>query len=185
MTSEPPTSSDELEPDAGTERFVELLGSHERELFSYVFALAGSWDDAQEIMQRVRIRLWQQFSTYDDSRPFGAWGRAVAYYLVLAHRKEKSRDRVFFSERVMELLDETFQQQPDQLRNDRRDALLSCLEGLRRDHRQLISRFYTREEGIAEVARQLGMQANALRQSVFRIRKSLWGCIQRKLQSVT
>ncbi len=84
-----------------TEQFVQLLGAHEREIFSYVFSLTGNWNDAQELMQRVRIRMWQQFSQYDDSKPFGAWGRAIAYYLVLAFRKEKSRQRTYFSEQIL------------------------------------------------------------------------------------
>ena len=76
------------EPANPDRRFVEILGAHERELFGYIFSLTSNWDDSQEVMQRLRIRLWEQFDRYDASRPFGAWARAVAYYLVLAFRKE-------------------------------------------------------------------------------------------------
>ena len=43
------------------QRFVELLGAHERELFGYIFSLTANWDDSQEVMQRLRIRVWEQF----------------------------------------------------------------------------------------------------------------------------
>jgi hypothetical protein len=66
------------------QRFVEILGAHERELFGYIFSLTANWDDSQEVMQRLRIRVWEQFDRYDQARPFGAWARAIAYYLVLA-----------------------------------------------------------------------------------------------------
>src|SRR5262245_3143405 len=90
------------------QRFVELLGAHARELFGYIFSLTANWDDSQEIMQRLRIRIWEQFERYDQERPFGAWARAIAYYLVLAFRKERSRQREFFTERVIQLLDEAY-----------------------------------------------------------------------------
>ena len=85
-------ASNSLSPPASdpkTEQFLKLLGAHERSLFAYVYAIAPNWQDAEEIMQRVRIRIWQQFAQYDEARDFNAWARAIAYYLVLAYRKEK------------------------------------------------------------------------------------------------
>ena len=87
-----------------TEQFLKLLGACERSLFAYVYALAPNWQDAEEIMQRVRIRIWQQFDQYEADKSFEAWARAIAYYLVLAYRKEKSRQREFFNERVLEAI---------------------------------------------------------------------------------
>src|SRR5256885_7293338 len=92
-----------------TEQFLKLLGAHERSLFAYVYALAPNWQDAEEIMQRVRIRIWQQFEQYDANKPFDAWARAIAYYLVLAYRKEKSRQREFFAEHVLEAIAAQFE----------------------------------------------------------------------------
>ena len=65
-------------PTPKTEQFLELLGACERSLFAYVYALAPNWQDAEEIMQRVRIRIWQQFDQYDEAKSFDAWARAIA-----------------------------------------------------------------------------------------------------------
>lgn len=168
--------------DANTERFVELLGAHERELFAYVYALTVNWEDAQEIMQRVRIRLWQQFDTYDEAKPFGAWARAVSYYLVLAFRKERSRQREYFAEGVLELVSDTYEQGVDQF-GQRREALLKCLEKLTNEQRGMVDRCYANNEKIVDVADQLGVTSGALRQSLFRIRKSLQDCVRRVVRS--
>jgi DNA-directed RNA polymerase specialized sigma24 family protein len=92
-----------------TEEFLRLLGAHERNLFAYVYALAPNWQDAEEVMQRLRIRIWQQFDQYETDKPFDAWARAIAYYLVLAFRKEKSRQREFFAERILEAVSREFE----------------------------------------------------------------------------
>ena len=73
--------------DTRTLELLSLLGANERSLFAYVCALSPNWQDAEEIMQQVRIRIWQDFDQYDPAKPFGCWARAIAYYLTLAYRK--------------------------------------------------------------------------------------------------
>ncbi len=166
-----------------TERFVTLLGAHERELFSYVYALTMNWNDAMEVMQRLRIRLWQQFDSYEEAKPFGAWARAVAYYLVLAFRKERSRQREYFSEKILELVSDSYDLAADQLAG-RREALLKCLDKLTAEQRTLVDKYYSHNEKLVEIAQQLGTTAGGLRQTLFRIRKSLQECVQRASASI-
>jgi RNA polymerase sigma-70 factor (ECF subfamily) len=172
------------EPAAATrdgQRFVEVLGAHERELFGYIFSLTANWDDSQEIMQRLRIRVWEQFDRYDQERPFGAWARAIAYYLVLAFRKERSRQREYFTERVIQLLDEAYAKSSESIGHSR-EALVDCLEKLAPAKQKMVTEYYS-PGGAAELARTLGMTANSLRQSVHRIRRLLHDCVQRTLRA--
>jgi RNA polymerase sigma-70 factor (ECF subfamily) len=166
-----------------TEQFLNLLGGCERSLFAYVYALAPNWLDAEEIMQRVRIRIWQQFDQYEADKSFEAWARAIAYYLVLAYRKEKSRQREFFSERVMEAIGEQFESQMDQA-SDRRDALLRCLSKLEDRKRDLVTKYYASASDASDsLANAMSMSPNAVRQSLFRIRRVLLDCVQRTMQA--
>ena len=167
---------------ATTERFVTLLGAHERAVFTYIYSLTGNWNDAQEVMQRVRIRIWQQFDQYDDTKPFGPWARAIAYYLTLAYRKERSRQKEFFSESLLEAISTTYGEAFDTL-DDRREALLKCLQKLRSDQRKTIDRYYSRNEPVVDLAARMGLSSGALRQMLFRIRKILHACVERSLQS--
>jgi RNA polymerase sigma-70 factor (ECF subfamily) len=174
------SSADKADPN--TEQFVKLLGAHERNLFAYVYALTPVWQDAEEVMQRVRIRIWQQFSQYDVEKPFDAWARAIAYYLVLAYRKEKSRQREIFSESVLEAVGAQFETHLAQA-TDRRDALLRCLGKLDGNKRDLVTTYYSLTRQTSDViAAKLSMTPNALRQSLFRIRKILLDCVERTLQ---
>lgn len=183
MAAEAPESSAMDYPGPSTEQFLQLLGAHERSLFAYVYSLAPNWQDAEEIMQRVRIRIWQQFEQYDVERPFDAWARAIAYYLVLGYRKEKSRQREFFTERVLEAVSEQFEAHLGQA-GDRRDALLGCLDKLEGRKRDLVTSYYSSARPMSEtIAKQLALTPNALRQSLFRIRKVLLECVERTMQA--
>jgi RNA polymerase sigma-70 factor (ECF subfamily) len=166
-----------------TEQFLTLLGAHERNLFAYVYALTPNWQDAEEVMQRVRIRIWQQFRQYDAEKPFDAWARAIAYYLVLAYRKEKSRQREFFTEQVLEAVSNEFNAHAPEA-SDRRDALLRCLDKLDGRKRELVTTYYSSSRQATEtIAEKLSTTPNALRQSIFRIRKVLMECVQRTMQA--
>jgi RNA polymerase sigma-70 factor, ECF subfamily len=166
-----------------TERFLQLLGANDRGLFAYVYALTANWQDAEEVMQRLRIRVWQQFEEYDENKPFAAWARAIAYYLVLAYRKEKSRQREFFTERILEAVSHRFEAHADRA-SDRREALLGCLEKLDGRKRDLVHEYYSSQKDSAEtIAHKLSMTPNALRQSLFRVRKMLYDCVERTVRS--
>ena len=48
-----------------------------------------NWADADNIVQEVRIRLWQQFDSYDPTKDFGDWARAIAKYQALTYHKRQ------------------------------------------------------------------------------------------------
>jgi RNA polymerase sigma-70 factor, ECF subfamily len=169
-------------PDTRTVELLRLLGTHERGLFAYVYALTPSWQDAEEVMQQVRIRIWQDFDRYDPEKPFGSWARAIAYYQTLTYRKQKSRQREFFSEAILREVSDTYEKMAD-ASTDRRTALLGCLDKLSDRKRHIIESYYQSPEPNANLAESLSMTQNALRQLLFRIRKILFQCIERSLRS--
>jgi RNA polymerase sigma-70 factor, ECF subfamily len=161
--------------------FVQLLGRHERDLFGYIFSLTANWDDSQEVMQRLRIRLWEQFAQYDPARPFDSWARAIAYYLVLSFRKEKSREKLYFTDRVLQTLDRAYAARTSGL-SESREALAACLGKLSEQKQCMITSYYS-PGGPSTLERTLGLNANALRQSIHRIRRSLQQCVQKRLKT--
>jgi RNA polymerase sigma-70 factor (ECF subfamily) len=148
-----------------------------------VYALTPNWQDAEEVMQRVRIRIWQQFDQYDAAKPFDAWARAIAYYLVLAYRKEKSRQREFFTEAILEAVSNQFNAYLESA-DERREALLRCLAKLDTRRRDLVTVYYSSSRHTSDaIATQLSMTPNALRQSLYRIRKILLNCVTRTMRA--
>ena len=110
-----------------------------------------------------------------------AWARAIAYYLVLAFRKERSRQREYFTEQVIQLLDEAYAKSSESV-GQSREALVECLAKLPAAKQKLVTDYYS-PGGAAELARTLGMTANSLRQAVHRIRRMLHECVQRTIRA--
>ncbi|MCG8586694.1 MAG: sigma-70 family RNA polymerase sigma factor [Pirellulales bacterium] len=161
-------------------RFVELLGQHERQLNAYVLALVPNWSDADDIVQQTRIRLWEQFDSYDPSKDFGTWARVVAHYQVLTYRKTVSRASLQLSDQVLDKLADT-KMLPSDTGTARQTYLSECVDEMPEDDRSLLARCYGREETIKGVAVELGRSFNAVRQNLFRMRQRLFDCVERKL----
>jgi RNA polymerase sigma-70 factor (ECF subfamily) len=167
-----------------TEEFLRLLGKHESSLRTYILALVLNWNDAEDLAQEVRMRLWQQFSKYDRTKDFGAWARSIAYYVVLAHRKTVARRKRQFSMQFVALMHRQFEV-AESHEQSRRDALACCLEKLTDRHRELVSECYVGGTTIKDVAVRTGRSIRGLQQTVARIRALLQECVEAVLAKET
>ena len=82
------TIPDDQERDQRYREFVRLLAEHERRLTAYVHALIPLWQDAEDVLQNTKLRLWEQFDSFRPDGDFAAWAIVVATYMVRAHRTE-------------------------------------------------------------------------------------------------
>jgi RNA polymerase sigma-70 factor, ECF subfamily len=167
-------------PGDRTLEFVQLLGEHERALSVFVLALVPHWTDADEIVQKTRIRLWEQFGNYQSGKDFGAWARTIAFYQVQTHRKECKRHVVRFSEKLNEDIALRAAEIPN-LVDDRREALQNCLKKLGRAKRHLIEQYYAATESLHELAERLGRTYASIRKAIYRTQIALSECIETQL----
>ncbi len=159
--------------------FVKLLMQHEDELVRFILPLAGCFDDAREILQSTAVSLWQKFDEYDSEKPFLPWARQFARFEVLAFHK-RERKYVFFSPELMDSLIER-QARLDEESDDRRNALMGCVEKLPEKDRRLLDQRYQQQKTIRQVARESGRSEDALYQSLTRLRRALLDCVEKTL----
>jgi RNA polymerase sigma-70 factor (ECF subfamily) len=164
-----------------TKEFLRLLGSHEERTNAYIFSLVPHWADAQDIIQEVRIRLWEQFDHYDATKDFGVWARTIAYYQVLAYRKTSSRCREQLGLESLELVAKTFDTNVRRFEL-RSSVMRKCIQKLTAAKRRILLRCYSGHETIRQVAESLGRSFETVRKSVFRTRNQLATCIRQELK---
>lgn len=161
--------------------FVQLLAAHERRLGSFVLALVPNWSDAEDIIQETKLRLWEQFETYDSKKDFGTWACAIARYQVLTFRTRSARSRVLFSQELVDRLSQEFTQ-TDAEPDVRLVFLEECVKKLSQWQRNLLLRCCAADYSSQKVATQLGRKAEAIRQALLRIRRKLYRCIEEAQQ---
>jgi RNA polymerase sigma-70 factor (ECF subfamily) len=166
---------------ARTNTFLRLLGNHERMLQLYVLALLPNWSDADDIVQEVRIKLWNEFDRYDADKDFGAWARTIAHYEILAARKKSRRQHARLDQVVLDLIAAEVSKKAASSGENRQSALEYCLAKLDDVRRKILMRYYNGDESLAELAASVDRTPTATKQLVYRVRRTLAECIDRKV----
>jgi len=166
------------------EQFIRIVASHEARLRCYVLSLVPRWADADEIMQEVNVVLWQKFEQFQPDSNFFAWACQIARFKVRDYRRKKSRERVIFSDALVDLLADECVAVADRV-NDSQTALDSCLRKLNPEQRQLIALRYNEDASINQIASSLGRTVGAIYKALERTHQLLHECIKRRLEGAS
>ncbi|MBI1368554.1 MAG: sigma-70 family RNA polymerase sigma factor [Planctomycetes bacterium] len=165
-----------------TARFVQQLTTCQSRVYAYIATLVGDLDQAHDVLQETNLVLWEKSAEYEEGRDFLAWACGVAKYQVLAHRRDRGRDRLRFSDTVTEqLAEETIRESGTA--EDRRRALHGCLNKLPARQHDLLLRRYSPDGSVQAIAAQLGRPVGSISQAIYRIRKALAECVERTMRA--
>jgi RNA polymerase sigma-70 factor (ECF subfamily) len=63
--------------------------------------------DADDILQKTALVMWQNFDTYQMESDFGAWAVGIAQNFVMKLNQRRSDQRIRFSSDIVRFLEET------------------------------------------------------------------------------
>jgi RNA polymerase sigma-70 factor (ECF subfamily) len=186
--SEPAAAAHAVAPDAAVAapdaEFVQIFTRHQRRLYLYILSQVPSPVAAEEILQDANVIIWSKSRQFQPGTNFLAWCTQIANYEILKFRTKRKRDRLTFSDEFIQQVAEEALERSDELER-RRAALLNCIQKLRPSDRELIQLRYAPGETGKNLAETLGRPANSVYQSLGRIRRALWECVQRRLATET
>jgi RNA polymerase sigma-70 factor (ECF subfamily) len=170
------------EQEARYREYVWLLAQHERQLAGYVHALVPRWHDAEDVLQDTKLRLWEQFDTFQPGSNFAAWSCTVAGFMVQTYRKHCQRERVCFSDDLMQRLARYVPMVSATEPDEDLSALIECVKALSKASRNLLRLVCLGQRKIKDVAAELGQTPAATRVALFRIRQALAKCVKKRLK---
>ena len=176
------TDAAHLDPrnNSPSDEFVQLFTRSQRRLYLFILSQIPNPIEAEEVLQETNVVIWKKSRQFRPGTSFSAWACQIARFEVLKYRDTRRRGRLQFSQEFVELLAERAAQDTELL-DRRRVALVECLRKLRPRDRELIQMRYTPGENGLSVAGRLGRPVNSIYQSLGRIRKALFECINRQL----
>jgi len=165
-----------------TTEFVHLWTQYHRDVERYVYSMVPRSADAAEVVQVVSVKLWEKWEIYDKERPFLPWAMRFAYLEILKWRQRLARERLVFSDELLQQLQSTHEEL-DPVMEVRRKILGQCLEKLNEEDRELIRlRYVGRHGAIKEEAERTGKKMHVLYYALERIRLALLNCIELNLK---
>jgi RNA polymerase sigma-70 factor, ECF subfamily len=167
------------------ERFEAIVAEHQGWVRAYLRSLGvdGLWVD--DVAQEVFLTAFRRWAEYQPDRPLGAWLRGIAKHLAVAERRRSGRRARVISTRLTEALAavDDDPEQPAHAGDELHAALARCLDRLPPRARELLHQRYAEELDAAQIAAAQGdgANANAIRQTLHRLRDNLRRCLAARL----
>ncbi|QDU57034.1 sigma-70 family RNA polymerase sigma factor [Aeoliella mucimassa] len=157
--------------------FNRLLAGCESDLMTLVYALLPHWPDAEDVVQRTRVVLWQKFDSFEPGSNFRSWAMQVARFEVKNFRRRQQSDRLMFSDDLVDTLAEVNSTLTEDL-EWRRERLQECIKQLRESDRRILQHCYgPTATTIRNAAELLSRPVNTLYKALNRIRRTLQECV--------
>lgn len=139
-----------------------------------------NYQDVNDVLQDVNLKLWERQATFEIGSNFGAWACTLARYSILSHRaKLKRQNWLLFSDELVEKLAEppSADVSPSYL-SGKRTALHYCMKKLKPKELELLQARYDGDISVVEHAEKVGTTAQSLRVVLHRIRMGLKECVR-------
>jgi RNA polymerase sigma-70 factor (ECF subfamily) len=161
-------------------RFVGLLTAAHDHLLGYVLSLVGRRHDAEDVLQKASLVMWQKFHTFAPESDFLAWATTICFYEARNFLRLAARSPHCFDDTLLAILAaervEDLQRQPARFA-----ALEDCLEELTAKDRDLLRAVYIDGEQIAALARSLERAPQTVYNRLNVLRRLLAECVSRRL----
>jgi RNA polymerase sigma-70 factor, ECF subfamily len=161
-------------------RLMGLMTRHQRQIFSYIYALVPDRDDAEDLLQETSLVICEKFQEFEPGTDFVAWACQIAYWRVKYSQQRFMRSKVVFDQEIVDVLAKTVDDMADEL-DDRHEALGLCLQKLHPRDRDLLMARYEPGGGVKEAARRTGRTVTTAYKALSRLRKLLLDCVSTRL----
>ncbi|QNN24118.1 sigma-70 family RNA polymerase sigma factor [Planctomycetales bacterium ZRK34] len=160
------------------EEFLTLFLAHQRALYAIILAMVPNASDADDLVQRVSLVLWQKFDTFEAGTSFLAWATQVARFEVLSFRREKATGHVFNDALVNLIADRA--QRFSETEDHRLTFLRACMQELGERERQMLTMRYGEDLRPRQIAERRKESLDAIYKILARTHQALLHCIRRK-----
>src|SRR5580704_4660556 len=131
-----------MKPEANNEtesrkRLMALMTRHQRQIFSYIYALIPNRYDAEDLLQETSLVICEKFDDFEEGTDFVAWACQIAYWRIRYSRQKFARCKVVFDEEVLDSVAHTASEMAEEM-DDRHEALARCLKKLHARDRELV-----------------------------------------------
>jgi RNA polymerase sigma-70 factor (ECF subfamily) len=156
--------------------FRELVEATEDRLFGGIVKFLGSVEGAEDLAQKVYLRIWQARERYEPTAKFTTWMFSIAHRLVLNERRGLARRSAVFSSYAHEHLPEAVASDSPENNASAQEleqAIDAALRSLPDDQRAAIVLRRYEQMPYEEIALVLGTTLPAVKSLLFRARESL------------
>ncbi|WP_016957784.1 sigma-70 family RNA polymerase sigma factor [Catenovulum agarivorans] len=169
---------------ARVSEFKKLFEADKNRLYTYIYAFVSNQAIADDIFQETSLTLWQEFEKFELGTNFSKWANVIAFNRVRHHRQANKKYQLGLSDDFLQefsnniaILESQYGTQEQKWR-----YLEHCRSLLSDPLKQIYHNFYVENLTAQDLADKTGRSIHAIRKSVFKLRKKLYDCVEKKVQ---
>ncbi len=166
-----------------TAAFATIIDRYKDSVFSLAARMADSNEDAEEIVQDVFLKVYENLSSFQGQAKFSTWLYRIAYNTTISKlrsvkkfQNEMSVDEYSFSESL-----EVEQSLEYVSHKEQKYFIQKALEELKPEERAVVELFYLEELKVEEIVEITGESKSAIKVKLHRLRKKLHDILSQQL----
>ena len=172
--------------DAARDRLLKEALRYRLELVAYARSLLGNYAAAEDAVQEAMLVVVKKFDQFEEGTSILAWCRAIVRLEVLRAKQQCLRDRTLAERLLDDAVDAAFEEFQLARRSDAeeswREALERCLERVSESGRRVLYARLVDELGYQQISDRVGMTIEAVRKTLFRLKKQVRTCMETRLR---
>lgn len=167
--TEPPSSEIESAirqvKSGDSETYAVIIRAFEKKIYTYCFCILKSREEAEDAVQDIFIKAYQELDRYEKRVSFSAWLYKIAYHHCLDQIRKQNRWKRLVS-RYQEQVSSSYVRRPN-------DAVQELLQHLNQEETNLLLLKAVEQYSFEEIGQIIGCKPTTLRKKYERLRKKL------------
>lgn len=165
--------------------FGELVRRYQAQLRGYAARDVQDSGDVYDLVQEAFLDALRHIRTFDSSREFYPWLRAICRNRILNYFRARKSRRTAAQALVDAAVEEAAALRPDEDDHSagRIAALKHCIGLLHEAQRSMLHLRYTEGIAVKDIAARLGKSAASVTMQLQRLKAALLECVQRQLET--
>ena len=167
------------------ERVLKAALEYRVELLTYARSLLGNYAAAEDAVQDAMLAVVKKFDQFQEGTSMLAWCRAIVRLEVLRVKQQRQRERSLTERLLDDAIDAAFDQfqtaQRDEAAQDWHEVLKRCLGRVPDRGRKVLQARFADELSYEQIGQRVGMTLDAVRKTLFRLKKQVRLCAETTL----
>lgn len=157
------------------------------ELVAYARSLLGNYAAADDVLQEAMLVVVKKYDQFQEGTSMLAWCRSIVRIEVLRAKQRYQRERTLAERLLDDAIDAAFDEFQAIRRQGEaeswRDALRRCLDKVPGRGQGVLKARFAEELSYQQIGERLGMTIEAVRKSLFRLKKQVRSCVETSLRA--
>lgn len=166
--------------------YHELVERYQTKLFSYLYRLIGNKEEAEDLLQNVFVKVYNNIKSYDTKKKFSSWIYRIAHNEAVNFLKKRSRRKLISIEDVqgskdkLEIADTRKNPIDSWISKELRKEMQEALEKLPEKYKQVLMLRYYYDKSYEEMSQELKKPVNTIGTLLNRAKKKLMEVIEKR-----